>query len=147
MPIYKYCCDECKYYTEKILAMSQCDVTQTCDHCDGDLKKMITMPAKTASLWGVDWRSGLGSNMYSKSLGAHVTSKREEEDRMRAKGFIPESDFGEGFIDNHRQKMADTEKEQAKINDTYTANLKEFNGDKIKAVEKTFPAHQMLNES
>ena len=83
MPIYKYCCDECKYYTEKILAMSQCDVTQTCDHCDGDLKKMITMPAKTASLWGVDWRSGLGSNMYSKSLGAHVTSKREEEDRMR----------------------------------------------------------------
>ena len=66
---------------------------------------------------------------------------------MRAKGFIPESDFGEGFIDNHRQKMADTEKEQAKINDTYTANLKEFNGDKIKAVEKTFPAHAMLNES
>ena len=121
MPIYKYCCEECKYYTEKILSMSQCDVTQTCDHCDGDLKKMITMPAKTASLWGVDWRSGLGSNMYS--------------------------NFGEGFIENHREKMHNKEREQAKINDTYAANLKEFNGDKIKAVEKTFPAHQMLNES
>ena len=147
MPIYEYECNHCNYWTDMILPVSRCDEEQTCKRCGASLKKLISMPAKTASLWGVDWREGLSSNRYSTALGRKVSSKREEERVMREKGFVPESDLGKHFIDDHRTKMHNKEREQAKINETYAANLKKNNGDKIKAVTETFPAHQMLNES
>ncbi len=147
MPIYEYECNHCNYWTDKILPVSRCDEAQECQNCGNTLKKLISMPAKTASLWGVDWREGLSSNKFSTALGRKVSSKREEERVMREKGFVPESDLGKHFIDDHRQKMHNKEREQAKINDTYKANLEKNNGDKIKAVTETFPAHQMLKQS
>ena len=130
-----------------ILPVSKCDEKQECKGCGNTLKKLVSMPAKTATLWGVDWREGLSSNKFSTALGRKVSSKREEERVMREKGFVPESDLGKHFIDDHRQKMHNAEREQAKINETYKANLDKHGGDKIKAVTETFPAKAMLNES
>lgn len=119
---------------------------ESCSKCSCVMRRTITMPAKTASLWGVDWRDGLSSNLYSKALGRQVSSKREEEKIMRAKGFVPESDFGEGFIDKQREKMQAKVDKQEAINKSYIDNLNKFDGDKLKAVEHTFPAHEMLKE-
>jgi len=147
MPIYEFRCNECNDVWDKMLSISQRKEPQTCPTCSTQMKRLISAPAKTATLWHGNWSEGLSSNLYSKALGQRVSSRRQEEEIMRSKGFIPESDLGDGYLDKVASDRQQAAVEQDKINDEYKANLKKFNGDKIKAVEETFPAHKMLSDN
>lgn len=147
MPIYVYKCICCGQKEDIIKPISRMDSEEICGECNLVMKRQITTPAKTATLWGVDWRDGLsGNGYYSRALGRSVSSKRVEEKEMKAKGFIPESELGAHYIDDRLEKEKQEKDEQDAINKTYKENLTKFNGDKIKAVTETFPAHEMLKQ-
>lgn len=146
MPQYLYKCFVCETEHEILKSMKDMDRIEECKTCSCVMKRQVTIPAKTATLWNGNWNEGLSSNMYSKALGRKVASKRQEEQIMRQKGFIPESDLGADFIDNQRAKMQESADKQANINKTYIDNLNKYEGDKIKAVVETFPAKEMLKD-
>lgn len=100
-------------------------------------------------LWGTDWRAGLGgSGFYSASVGGHVTDKRAEESIMRSRGFVNEKDLGgDAFYERQMSRIHDDRKAADDVARTYTDNLKRFDGDKVRAVTETFPAHSMLEQA
>jgi hypothetical protein len=110
---------------------------------------MISLPAKTASLWGTDWRKGLGgSGFFSPSAGQRVTDKREEESIMRSRGFINEKDLGgESFYQRQLDKNRDERSAAEAAAKKWTDNLKKFDGDKTLAMTETYPAHEMLKQA
>ena len=67
---------------------------------------------------------------------------------MQARGFINEKDLGgEGFYEKMTTKGREERQRLDNIADSYVTNLNKFDGDKMKAVEHTFPARQMLEEA
>jgi len=113
------------------------------------MKRLVSMPAKTQSLWSGGWRKGLSSDgFFSPSVGGRVSSKREEEKIMNARGFIREADLGgEQFYERQTAKQYEEKEKHDKTAARYRQNLKDFGGDKMKAVEHKFPAHEMLAQS
>jgi hypothetical protein len=126
--------------------MNDRDKEILCKNCHIVMTKILSVPAFTPSSWGADWRAGLsGSSVQSTALGRPVASRKEEEDIMRSRGFVPESDLGSHFIDDFNAKRREAVLEQDKVNATYHQNLKAFGGDKIKAMTETFPAHECVS--
>ena len=61
---------------------------------------------------------------------------------------IRESDLGgDNFVQDYKTKAFAERDRLDKVSQTYTDNLKKYNGDKMKAVVDTFPAHEMLAQS
>ena len=120
-----------------------------CADCDKPMAMLISAPAKTATLWHGNWSSGLSSTgFHSISAGCRVANKREEEKIMRARGFISEKELGgDAFYERMTSKANDERDKLDKMANTYINNLEKFDGDKMKAVEHTFPAHEMLAQS
>jgi putative FmdB family regulatory protein len=145
MPLYDFRCEE--HGRWEVLA--KVNETRACPSCGVEGVRMISLPAKTASLWGTDWRKGLGgSGFFSPSAGQRVTDKREEESIMRSRGFINEKDLGgEVFYERQISRIHDEHKAADTMAKTYTDNLKKFDGDKMRAVTETFPAQQMLEQA
>jgi hypothetical protein len=107
------------------------------------------MPASTPTLWNAGWNAGLsGNGFFSYSAGQVVSSKREEEKIMNAKGFVNLKDLGgesfeDSFIANaHRERDA----HEATVS-RYQENIVAFGGDKLRAMTETFPAKLMLEQS
>jgi hypothetical protein len=154
MPLVDFKCEE-HGVAELLLKRAECESIDSgasqvmCTDCDKPMVKLISMPAKTATLWHGNWSSGLSSSgFHSSSVGGRVANKREEEKIMRARGFIREKDLGgDGFYDKMTQKGRDERERLDNMATTYIDNLKKFDGDKMKAVEHTFPAHEMLAQS
>ena len=64
------------------------------------------------------------------------------------RGLVRESDLGgENFVNDYKTKAFAERDKLDKISQTYTDNLKKYDGDKMKAVVDTFPAHEMLAQS
>jgi hypothetical protein len=107
------------------------------------------VPAKTATLWNSGWNSGLeGSGFYSPSAGHMVGNKREEEKIMRSRGYINEKDLGgENFYNDYMTKAKNERDGLDSMSKSYRDNLKKFDGDKVRAVTETFPAHEMLKQA
>lgn len=147
MPIYERFCPLCGGHEEIILGVNERASEIICEKCHIVMAPILSVPAKTASLWNGSWNAGLsGQGFYSTALGKKVHSRREEDNIMKAKGFVSESDMGRGYIDSHIDKVAEATLAQDKINSTYIDNLNKYGGDKIKAVTETFPAHEMLKQ-
>ena len=145
MPIYERQCLICGLHDEVILKLSEKDSEIICSHCHVVMVPYIGLPAKTASLWTGGWNAGLSSTgFFSPSVGAKVSSKREEARIMEKKGFVAESDIGSDRIERLESKAAEERAKADAIAATYKDNLQRFGGDKIKAVTETFPAHEML---
>jgi hypothetical protein len=125
------------------------EVEVVCGRCDIPKRKLISAPAKTATLWNSGWNTGLqGSGFYSYSAGQHVTNKREEEAIMRSRGFINEKDLGgENFYNDYMTEKKNERDALDATAKTYRDNLAKFEGDKIRAVSETFPAHEMLKQA
>lgn len=146
MPLYDYACPE--HGKWETLA-KYTETTKPCPRCSIESTRQVSIPAKTATLWGSSWREGLsGSGFFSPSVGAHVTDKRQEESIMRSRGFVNEKDLGgDSFYERHTSnKVAERDTLDA-TSKTYIDNLKKFDGDKVKAVTETFPAHSMLEQA
>ena len=147
MPIYERQCLMCGKHDEVILKVSERDSEIICSDCHIVMVPTITLPAKTATLWNAGWNAGLSSTgFYSPSVGAKVSSKREEAKIMEKRGFVAESDIGANTIERMQSKSAEESAKADAIAATYRDNLTKFGGDKIKAVTETFPAHKMLEE-
>ena len=110
---------------------------------------MISMPAKTATLWNARWNEGLSNTgFFSYSAGQQVCDKRQEEEIMRKRGFINEKDLGgDAWNDSKSQSIKDDAAKLEADAARYRSNLAKFGGDKVKAVEETFPAKLMLAEA
>jgi putative FmdB family regulatory protein len=145
MPLYDFRCEE--HGRWEVLAKA--NETRACPSCGVEGVRMISLPAKTASLWGTDWRKGLGgSGFFSPSAGQRVTDKREEESIMRSRGFINEKDLGgESFYQRQLDKNRDERSAAEAAAKTWTDNLKKFDGDKTRAMTETYPAHEMLKQA
>lgn len=150
MPIYEYKCDKCGAQSDHFMSFQRSqEVDVVCVACDLPKRKMISLTAKTATLWNSGWNSGLSNNgFYSYSAGQQVANKREEEQIMRSRGYVNEKDLGgENFYHDYMSKKKEERAELDKTATTYRENLKKFDGDKVRAVTETFPAHEMLKQA
>jgi putative FmdB family regulatory protein len=149
MPLYEFFCEH-HGVCEVLMKHSELDTVEVvCEDCGTVMTRKVSMPAKTASLWSGGWRKGLASDgFFSPSVGARVGSKREEEKIMNARGYIREADLGgESFFDSQTSKAHAERDKHEKTAARYRENLEAFGGDKLKAVEHTFPAQEMLAQS
>ena len=145
MPLYDFRCKEHGSWE----ALAKFDEQKPCPVCGTAGVRMVSMPAKMATLWNGGWNSGLGSNgFYSASAGQRVADKREEEKIMRSRGFINEKDLGgDVFYQRQLDKNRDERDEAEAAAKTWTDNLKKFDGDKTRAMTETYPAHEMLKQA
>lgn len=67
---------------------------------------------------------------------------------MRARGFINEKDLGgENFYNDYMTKAKNERDNLDSMSKSYRDNLAKFDGDKVRAVSETFPAHEMLKQA
>ena len=145
MPLYSARCSEHGDFD----ALVKWDEVIPCPTCGLVSKRLVSMPAKTATLWTGGWRQGLsGSGFWSHSVGGRVSDKRDEERIMRSRGKVNVKDLGgEAFEDSFMSAKRREANELDATARTYTDNLQKFGGDKARAVVETFPAKQMLAEA
>lgn len=145
MPLYDAVCPQ----HGKFEALAKWDATITCRQCGAESRRMVSVPAKTATLWNAGWNSGLSNNgFFSYSAGQQVANKREEEAIMRSRGYINEKDLGgENFYNDYMTEKKNERDALDATSKTYRENLKKFDGDKVRAVTETFPAHEMLKQA
>jgi hypothetical protein len=146
MPLRDFRCPQHGKF-EDLVAYAVTDMP--CPQCSQMSKVLLSAPARTGTLWNAGWNSGLSANgFYSYSAGRQVADKREEEKIMNSRGFVNEKDLGgDSFYD---QYMNDAKTDRDKLDATaaaYRGNLKKFEGDKVRAVSETFPAHEMLEQA
>lgn len=147
IPLYDFYCDTDGEVFETIASRET--TTIPCARCGGPTRRLISAPAKTATLWNSGWNSGLSNNgFYSYSAGHRVANKREEETIMKSRGFVNEKDLGgENFYNDYMTKAKNDHDNLDSMSTTYRDNLKKFDGDKVRAVTETFPAHEMLKQA
>jgi len=150
MPCYEYKCDSCGGVSDHFMSWQRSqEVDIICGKCEVPKRKLISLPAKTATLWNAGWNSGLSNNgFYSYSAGQQVANKREEEAIMRSRGYINEKDLGgENFYNDYMTEKKNERDALDATAKTYRENLRKFDGDKVRAVTETFPAHEMLKQA
>lgn len=145
MPLYDAVCPQ----HGKFETIAKWDATITCKQCGAESKRLVSVPAKTATLWNAGWNSGLSNcGFYSYSAGQQVSNKREEEKIMRSRGYINEKDLGgENFYNDYMTEKKNERDALDATAKTYRENLAKFDGDKVRAVTETFPAHEMLKQA
>lgn len=145
MPLYDAVCPQ----HGKFEALVKWDATIVCKTCGAESHRLVSIPARTATLWNAGWNSGLSNNgFYSYSAGQRVADKREEETIMKSRGFINEKDLGgENFYNDYMTEKKNDRDGLDAMSKTYRDNLVKFDGDKVRAVTETFPAHEMLKQA
>jgi hypothetical protein len=94
------------------------------------------------------WNAGLeGQGFHSQALGKKVHSKREEEKILNAKGFISEKELGSHWWDDQMAKKQAKLAEQDRLTDAYNSKVKEYGGDKTRAMTETFTTEACLDGS
>lgn len=148
MPIYDFCCTQCGVKEERILKVSERDKEIICSQCHIVMRRAVSLPAKTATLWNDGWNKGLsGQGVYSAALGKKVHSRREEENIMKAKGFVGEKDLAPHWWEDQQEKKRQKLAEQDKLTETYNSKVSEYGGDKIRAMTETFTTEACLDGS
>jgi len=147
MPLHDFRCPSCGSVEEKFLRSSSV-VEVLCVNCDIVMKKLPPLIAKTAQIWNDGWNSGLdGQGIYSHALGKKVHNRREEAKIMEARGFVSESDLAPHWWDDQVAKKEAKVAEQDRLTDTYNSKVKEYGGDKIRAMTETFTTEACLDGS
>jgi len=146
LPIYEFACAEHGRFDD-LVPMGQ--LTHACPQCSQQSVKLVSMPAKTATLWNSRWNEGLASTgFHSYSVGGQVCDKRQEEEIMKKRGFINEKDLGgDSWHETKSQAIIDDKNKLEADAARYRANLVKFDGDKVLAVSETFKAKDMLAEA
>lgn len=145
MPLYDFKCENHGQWE----TLAKFDEQKPCPVCGTPGVRMVSLPAKMATLWSAGWNSGLsGNGFYSYSAGQRVSDRREEERIMKSRGFVNVKDLGgEAFEDSFMAAKQTERKEHEALARTWTDNLKKFDGDKTRAMTETFPAKQMLEQA
>lgn len=150
MPIHDYVCIKCENVQEKFIKMSQVNDTFLCE-CGTELKRMMSLPAKTSGKWG-DQTGKWGVNgFYDRGLGATYYTSAEREKIARAKGLVPLEDVGgDSFIENRFAAEQSIKAQQDKILQDYKDKVAEYGGSvqaKVRAIEEVLPASDCLGET
>jgi hypothetical protein len=112
------------------------------------MRKMVSLPAKTASLWNSGWNKGLdGQGVFSQALGKKVHSRREEAKILEAKGFVSEADLAPHWWEDQQAKKLEKIVEQDRLTNLYNSKVTEYGGDKIRAMTETFTTEACLDGS
>ena len=112
------------------------------------MRKMISLPAKTASLWNSGWNKGLdGQGVYSVALGKKVHSRREEAKILEDKGFVSEADLAPHWWEDQQAKKLEKIVEQDRLTNLYNSKVTEYGGDKVRAMTETFTTEACLDGS
>jgi len=146
MGIYEFSCPRCGAVEEEILHYSEREAEVICAKCHILMYRLISLPAKTATLWNGGWNAGLDSQgVYSHALGKKVHSKREEATILEKKGFVSERDLRPHWFEDNMEKKLQKAKEQDKLTETYNSKVAEYGGDKMRAMTETFTAESCLD--
>jgi hypothetical protein len=149
MPIYDFQCKTCNHYQEELffefyslhereLLMNQ--EKNTCDNCsDVNWRAKLSVPnldsTSKTHRYGVE-------GYYSKALGKHVSSPREENKIMEKRGFVCEADLTPHFWEDKTQKIKDRISEQDQYIARYNNAIKEGKSKQEAAVELA-PTHDI----
>ncbi len=145
MPIYARQCIQCGQKKELFLKMHERDIEVICEKCHLVMRKEVTAPAKTATLWNAGWNAGLdGCGVFSKALGSKVANRREEEKILESKGFISESELGQHWFEDNQAKMSEKWKAQDALSDNYKKMIAEGHSPET-AISETFTAEKCLD--
>jgi len=145
MPIYENKCPKCGGIEEVVLHYSEREKEIICKACDIVMCRIISLPAKTASLWNNGWNKGLsGQGVYSHALGKKVHSRREEAQILESKGFVSEKDLAPHWFEDNQAKKLEKAAQQDQRSLLYKTTLDET-GDATKAMEVAFPAKDCLD--
>jgi putative FmdB family regulatory protein len=146
MPIYERVCPKCGESHEFILKINERNKEIVCKTCNILMHKLVSLPAKTATLWNDGWNAGLsGQGVFSHALGKKVHSKREESTILESKGFVSERDLAPHWWEDQQAKKIERLKEQDKLTETYNGKVAEYGGDKIRAMTETFTTEKCLD--
>jgi putative FmdB family regulatory protein len=151
MPIHDYACFECEKIEEKFIKMSQVNDVMSCSTCGKEMKRMMSLPAKTSGKWG-DQTGKWGVNgFYDRGLGATYYTSAEREKIARSKGLVPLEDVGgDSFIENRFSAERNIREQQDKILQDYKDKVKEYGGSiqaKVRAIEEVLPAKDCIGET
>lgn len=151
MPIHDYACFDCEKIEEKFIKMSQVNEAMSCSSCGKEMKRMMSLPAKTAGKWG-DQTGKWGVNgFYDRGLGATYYTSAEREKIARSKGLVPLEDVGgDSFVDNRLSAEKSIREQQDKILQQYKDKVVEYGGTtqaKVRAIEEVLPAKDCLGET
>ena len=151
MPIHDYACFECEKIEEKFIKMSQINDVMSCSTCGTEMKRMMSLPAKTSGKWG-DQTGKWGVNgFYDRGLGATYYTSAEREKIARSKGLVPLEDVGgDSFIENRFSAERNIREQQDKILQDYKDKVKEYGGSiqaKVRAIEEVLPAKDCIGET
>jgi len=131
--------EELFFVGEKIKAWMKCQ-------CGKRAMKQIPLTAKMTHMWMGQCETNGVNGYYDAGLGCTVHSAHEADKIAKEKGLVRETDLGSHWWDDNMNKQkADADKHNATVK-TYQDNIKKFDGNKEKAVQETFPAHEMLAE-
>ncbi len=151
MPIHDYACFDCEKIEEKFIKMSQVNEAMSCSSCGKEMKRMMSLPAKTAGKWG-DQTGKWGVNgFYDRGLGATYYTSAEREKIARAKGLVPLEDVGgDSFVENRFAAEKSIREQQDKILQEYKNKVTEYGGSiqaKVRAIEEVLPAKDCIGET
>lgn len=143
MPLYEFVCED--HGTWEMIASHTVE-RLPCPDCGEDSRRIFSLCARTTAHWGdSDW--GINGK-WDAGLGQRVFSRSHQDRILRERGLVRESDLGgDNFVQDYKTKAFAERDRLDKVSQTYTDNLKKYNGDKMKAVVDTFPAHEMLAQS
>ena len=148
MPIFDFRCPSCGGVKEKFLKSSSTNTEILCNSCDIVMHKIPSLTAKTATLWNDGWNEGLsGQGVFSTALGKVVHSRREEAKILEKNGFVSERDLAPHWFEDKQAEKLEKAKEQDRLTDTYNMKVKEYGGDKIRAMTETFTTEKCLDGS
>jgi hypothetical protein len=149
MPLKDIICKVCVSIEENALVRMD-ESPSGCSKCGSVRSFMVSMPAKTGSLWGDNY--GHSSNVngtFDRGLGATYHNSRERESIMKAKGLIPLSDVGgDNFIKDRLTSEATIKAQQDQVVKLYKDKVSEYGGGdigQVKAIEELFPARECLD--
>lgn len=144
MPLYDFDCD-CGVFEE--LVKSSIYETE-CPACGELCHRLISAPAKTASLWG-DSPFGINGT-YNRGLGTRITSRKQEDAICKERGLVREADLQTHWHSDNNKRLQDDKAKLDKVSNDYHAAVLSHGDDPerhVKAVTEVFPAKQMLEES
>lgn len=145
MPLYEWTCPKCGLVDEHLMSYERSlEVEVVCKSCSLQMKKMVSLIAKTPAAWHSNWSAGMSHTYFSKALGKHVANRREEEKILNKRGFVSEADLPQYWYEDKMSEVVQKRKEQDRIADTYNSLVKS-GVSKEDAIVQTFPAEKCLD--
>jgi len=148
LPLYDFLCRnvDCGTVIEDLVPVDIKEIL--CFKCQSPAARLVSMPAKTASLWG-DSCFGINGT-FNRGLGTHITSRAQEDAICKERGLVREADLQTHWHSDNNKRLQDDKAALDKVSNDYHAAVLSHGDDPerhIKACTETFPANEMLAQA